>query len=287
MIVEAPRNMYDDDSFSFPGILHQAMSMPFTRFGALRKMVIAARFDIHVPVGWPELQIIRMANDGISNIVFTTNTMEPKPIGYLNLYEYDLTTTGFNIQSGDVLNISWRGNVLERNQIRFSLAYDNSGTSPAIPMVSIVVGDCYPETDLLSLNTLYCEDVNVELPSSGITVTQSGTVTDGTALPVTVIVSIVTSIVVLCSLLSIVVVILVTFLRQKKYKVNRPTCRSSMQESDSRSEFKPTSAEVIEMDMNEAYITNTIHTESNVAYSSCTPVVLDSTMPHDYDNVIV
>ena len=138
----------------------------------------------------------------------------------------------------------------------------------------------------MTLNTLYCEDINIELPSSGTTATQSGTVTEeynSTALPV--IVSIITSIVVLCSLLSIVVVILVIFVRQKKYKMNRP--RSSMQESDSRSEFKPTCAEVIEMDMNEAYITNTIHTESNVAYSSCTPVVLDSTMPHDYDNIIV
>ena len=299
MIVEALRNMHDNDSFSFPGIPHQAMSMQFTRSGALRKMVIAARFDIHVPVGWPELQIIRIANDGISNIVFTTNTMEPKPTGYLNLYEYDLITIGFNIQSGDVLNISWHGNLLRRDQIRFSLAYHNNGTS-LVPMVSIVVGDCDPETDLLTLNTLlqYCEDVNVELPSSGITATQSGTEYNSTALLVstikyqpksklltTVIVSVVTSIVVLCSLISIVIVILVIFVRQKKQKMSRP--RSSMQESDSRSEFQPTSAEVIEMDMNEAYITNAIHTESNVAYSSCTPVVLDNTMPHDYDNVIV
>ena len=179
VIVEAPRNiyMYDNDSFSFPGIPHQAMSMPFTRSGALRKMVIAARFDIRVPVGWPELQIIRMANDGTPNIiVFTTNTMEPKPTGYLNLYEYNLTPINFAIQVGDTLNISWHGNNIQ--QSRFSLAYYHNGTSPAIPMVSIVVGDCDPETDLLTLNTLYCEDVNIELPSSGITATQSGTVTE-------------------------------------------------------------------------------------------------------------
>ena len=72
MIVEAPRNVHDLESFSFLEIPYSDMSMPFTQFGPLKKMVIAARFDIHMPVGWPELQIIRMANDGTPNIVFTT-----------------------------------------------------------------------------------------------------------------------------------------------------------------------------------------------------------------------
>lgn len=62
MIVEAPRDLHDLTSFSFPGIPHPAMSMPVTQFGPLRKMVIAARFDINVPIGWPELQIIRRAS---------------------------------------------------------------------------------------------------------------------------------------------------------------------------------------------------------------------------------
>ena len=301
MIVETTGDVYCDImSFSFPGIPDSAMSMSFTQSGPLRKIVIAARFNIHVPDGWPELQIIRTANGGTPNVAFTTNIiMEPKPTGYLNLYEYDLTAINFTTEVRDTLNISWHGNNIQ--QPRFSLAYYNNGSSPAIPMVSIVVGNCDSETDLWTLNTLYmyCEDVNVELPSSDITATQSGTEYNSTALLVsttkyqpkskllTTVISIVTSIVVLCSLLSIVVVILVIFVRQKKHKMNRS--RSSMQESDSRSEFKPTSAEVIEMDMNEAYIAkfNTIHTESNVAYSSCTPVVLDSTMPHDYDIVIV
>ena len=159
--MEAPRNnICDNDSFSFPGIPHLAMSMPFTQFGPLRKIIIAARFNIRVPVGWPELQIIRTANNGTSNVVFTTNATEPKPTGYLNLYEYDLAPKDFDIEVGDKLNISWYGNVLWCDQIRFSLPYYNNGTS-SVPMVSIIVGDYNPETDLLTLNTLYCEDVPV------------------------------------------------------------------------------------------------------------------------------
>ena len=76
--------------------------------------------------------------------------MEPKPTGYVNLYEYDLTAISFNIQAGDKLSISWHGSYTQ--QPRFSLAYYHNRTSPAIPMVSIIVGDCDPETDLLSLN---------------------------------------------------------------------------------------------------------------------------------------
>ena len=86
--------------------LIRAMSMPFTQFGPLRKIVIAARFDIHVPVGWPELQLVRIANNETYNVVLTTNATEPKPTGYLNLYECDLAPKNFDIQAGDKLNIA-------------------------------------------------------------------------------------------------------------------------------------------------------------------------------------
>ena len=163
MIVKTARNDLASFSFEFPGILHPAaaMSMSVGKVGPLRKIVIAARVNISVAVGWPELQIIRTIRDETPNTVFTTNATEPKPTGYLNLYEYDLVADKFDIQDGDTLNISWHGNILQHDQIRFSLAYYNNGTSPAIPMVSVVVGNCDPETDLLSLNTLYCEDVPV------------------------------------------------------------------------------------------------------------------------------
>ena len=178
MIVEAPWNTYDAESFSFPGISYlDNMNMPFTQSGPLRKMVIAARFNISVPDGWPELQIIRTANGGIPYIVFTTNTMEPKPTGYLNLYEYNLTAINFNIQAGDKLSISWHGVHNNTQQPRFSLAYYHNGTSPAIPMVSIVVGDCDSKTDLLILNTLYCEPITDSITNNTSTPATTGSVT--------------------------------------------------------------------------------------------------------------
>ena len=180
MIVDAQRDVYNEQSFSFPPEMpHLAMSMPFTQSGPLRKLIIAATFDVSMPVGWPELQIIRNASNGtayINTIAFATSTSnvtaEPKPTKYLNVYEYNLTTTNFTIQSGDILNISWLvGN-------RFSLAYYNNGTSPAIPMVSVVVGDCEPETDFLTLDSLYCELEKV-------TATPTGTINYFTTTPMT------------------------------------------------------------------------------------------------------
>ena len=157
MTVEAQSDSY---TYSFPTPRSPQLAQ-LTQFGTLRKMIIAARFNIMIPVGWPELQIIRNANNGTSYVAFTTDTTEPKPTGYLSVYEYDLTGTEFNIQDGDKLNISWHhdGDVLQQDLLRFLLAYHNNGTSPSIPMVSIVVGDNGSETDLLTSNTQYCEEV--------------------------------------------------------------------------------------------------------------------------------
>ena len=134
------------------------MSMPLTQSGPLKRLIIAAEFDVTVSSGWPELQIIR----NLTDIVFSTNTSKPKPMGYLNVYEYNLSAVNFQVEPRDVLNISWYDAREQSQQVRnrFSLAYYNNGTSPSIPMVSIIVGDCDPETDLLKLNTLYCEEVS-------------------------------------------------------------------------------------------------------------------------------
>ena len=127
-------------------------SMRLNQSGPLRKMIIAAKFNVAMSSGWPQLQIIRNGN----NLTFTTNTTEPKPTGYLNVYEYNLTAANFQVKAGDVLNISWYD---EREQWlgnRFSLAYQyNTHSHIHVPMVSIIVGDCDSETDLLTLNSLY------------------------------------------------------------------------------------------------------------------------------------
>lgn len=88
-------------------------------------------------------------------VAFNTNTTEPKPTGYLNLYEYNLEETILYIKPGDILNIpdSYQSSY-------FSLAYYSycNGTSLSIPLVSFVVGDCSEsETDPLTLNILIRE----------------------------------------------------------------------------------------------------------------------------------
>ena len=278
MIVDVSEDMYDFMSFYFPGRVSTHMPAAVNRFGFLKKIIIAARFNASVPVGWPEMQIMRIQNDGTSYIAFTTNTMEPKPTGYLNLYEYNLEYERPYIESGDRLDIVWHG---DSHQTRFSLAYYN-GAYPDTPMVSFVVGDCESETDIPNY-----ED---ELPSSGITGTQAGTVIEennSTKLLVSTstnqiesntkltMVSVSVVIVFSLSLIIVVVVILITFVHQKKH---RSTEGSEVQPT------RPDLGEIIEVDINVAYITqcHTILTEPNVAYS--TPVV-HSTVSHDYDDV--
>ena len=126
-IVDVPRSANSFVSLysysQFPGISTKAMSMPLTQSGSLRKIIIAAEFDVTVKSGWPELQIIRNATD----FVFTTNTIEPKPTGYLNVYEYRLLADEPEIRAGDVLNISWHRDIMEHPyNIRFSLARYNN-----------------------------------------------------------------------------------------------------------------------------------------------------------------
>ena len=166
-------------SFYFPGIIIQhSISKPLTQSGPLRRMIIAAKFNETAQLGWPELQIIRKANNVTNGadtyIAFTTNATGPRsePV-YCNVYEYDLNPRdSFEIQIGDKLNISWSGDVRQPDQIRFSLAYYNNGI--LIPMASIFVGDYDPSPDFMTLNSLYCEDT-VTKESISTTVTQAST----------------------------------------------------------------------------------------------------------------
>ena len=155
--------------YSYTRIPQSATSMPLTLSGPLKKLIIAAEFDVTTSAGWPELQIIRNAANH-AYVVFTTNTTEPKPTGYLNVYEYDISNDTVEINVGDVLNISWRTNSGRPDRNRFSLTYYN-GTSSKMPMVSIVVGDCDPETNLLTLNSLYCAEGSESTIISGKTST--------------------------------------------------------------------------------------------------------------------
>ena len=196
-------------------------------------MIIAAKFNANVDVGWPELQIIRRENNS-QRIAFRTNATEPRSIGYFNVYEYELSYN-FDVKMGDVLNISWHGDVTQPDQIRFSLAYYNNGIS-RVPMVSIIVGDCDSDTDLLTLDSLYCEDTMIpttgsttttpatrRLPitstdgSEARTVSDAGAGTSATSTAVTIIIGVVViSLFLLIIILSILVVFTFMVKRRKK-----------------------------------------------------------------------
>lgn len=295
MIVEAPRD--ESRSFIFTEIPHLDMSMPLNQSGPLRKMIMAAFFYVTASVGWPELQIIRRASNGTSYIAFTTNTIEPKPTRYLNLYEYDLAETRFYVRPGDVLNLSWQGDADwtrfrfgDIDRVRFNLAYYRNGTSPEIPMVSIVVGDCDSETDQLTLNLLnYCENVT-EPTTSGITSTQSSNTILSTnnqndsksELTTVVVIGVVTSCALLLMTMIIIMIIMVLAMHWHKSTVKK----SSTEENDSKVQYTSAGEDniiynsIIEVDVNEAY---TIPTGPNVAYST---LAVYDTKPHDYDYIM-
>ena len=85
-------------------------NLQLTQSGHLRRILIAARFNATARVGWPKLQIVRMGSSTIYGsasddiVVFTTNTTEPRPTGYLNVYEYELNNSA-SVQVDDILAI--------------------------------------------------------------------------------------------------------------------------------------------------------------------------------------
>ena len=159
---------YSQPPLHFPGIImSESVNLQLTQSGRLRRIVIAAKFNATAHVGWPKLQIMRinMEQNTYDIVASTTNTTEPRPTGYLNVYEYEFNNS-VTVQIGDEVAISWHGNVSQPDQIRYSLAYYNVSSGSRVPMVSIVVGDCGPETDRLTLNTLQqCEEMNITTTS--------------------------------------------------------------------------------------------------------------------------
>ena len=162
MVWSASRCYQDYRSLHFPGIISSSTNLQFTQSGRLRRIVIAAKFNATAHVGWPKLQIMRInvERDAYDIVASTTNTTEPRPTGYLNVYEYELNNS-VTVEIDDMLAISCCGNVSQRDQIRYSLAYYNSSGS-RVPMVSITVGT---ETDRQTSNTLQCEEMNITTTS--------------------------------------------------------------------------------------------------------------------------
>lgn len=133
-IVDAPR---DDTIFtSLTDSTHvqdfaASQSMPLTESGNLIKFTIAAKFNHDETSGWPVLQIRRGTSSNDFNM---TMMMDPKPTGYLNIFEYQLSA---NIQPGDRIQIL-REYPATEYESRYLLAYLGH---PPKPLVHIDVSN--------------------------------------------------------------------------------------------------------------------------------------------------
>ena len=86
----------------------------------LMSVTIAAKFNHTVPYGWPSLQVRRPSNNVSYVSVYVTES-EPKPTGYLNVFEYDLSDDEFELHPGEQIRLSWI--IRSSNPARYSLGY--------------------------------------------------------------------------------------------------------------------------------------------------------------------
>ena len=104
MIVDAPTDR--DQLISTPHriVTHNCTIQSNLSFSGRHHInfVIAAKFNRSTSSGWPVLQIKRrVPNDSFNTIVMTQ--LEPRPTGYLNVFEYKLLSD--DVQQGDVVHI--------------------------------------------------------------------------------------------------------------------------------------------------------------------------------------
>ena len=128
MIVDAPRDnrTYNAFDFRWTNIIQ---TMAINNSGLLVKFFIAAKFDYTIPSGWPLLQIKRRIHTNDSSYlsqIFST-TMEPRPTGYLNVFEYDVQNMAFDVQHNDTIQVFWPP-IMNASR-RYSLAYFGDGSN--------------------------------------------------------------------------------------------------------------------------------------------------------------
>ena len=129
LIVDAPRDDRIHKSLHFRQ--HTLQSMPLTESGHLVRFIIAAKFNHSVSSGWPTLQIERKVSNDSHEVVAMT-TLEPRPTGYLNVFEYEMSA---EVQSGDVVRVYIPEPVTRK---KYLLAYVGETSKP---MVSIEVSN--------------------------------------------------------------------------------------------------------------------------------------------------
>ena len=123
------------------------VNMTVATTGTLTKWTFAAKFHHdRGKDGWPELQIWRKSGESSYNKIAGTRT-EPKPTGYLNVYEYDLTKLEQTIEvmAGDVLGV-YQSDVQES---QFSLQF--LAPSGSAPTNYIIHGPEVDEVDVVDI----------------------------------------------------------------------------------------------------------------------------------------
>ena len=132
MIVDAPTDGSISTSLTVTqDFLMTTQSMPLNETGRHIKFVIAAKFNHDAPSGWPVLQIRKtVSSDNVTTLVMTRLDLEPRPTGYLNVFEYDLLPA--DVQPGDVVRIQPQS----YEQQRYLLAYQTL-SNPLQPQVYI------------------------------------------------------------------------------------------------------------------------------------------------------
>ena len=263
---------FTSSSFQFNQYpLESAQSVPLNESGRVMKIVMAAKFYHSIHSGWPILQIRRRINNSL--VVVDMAMSEPRPSGYLNVFEYDMST---DVQAGDIVRI--RGSPVTES--RYLLAYLNhngiykpllhismsnlSGTSEATSSTTLAIGnvsngttngfnttgDDYVPT--ISATVEDKTDIISSMSSSSFTIMIVGVLT------------------VSCIVIFITpLVIGITLFAVHQYKSNKKSSMDPIYNEVSEVPYTSRSTgECIEMDTNQAYITNAVPAESNVGYST-------------------
>ena len=154
LIVNASRDDKIHSAFEFRQ--NTTQSMPLKESRLLVRFLIAAKFYHTISSGWPVLQIRRTLNGDSSSLLTPISTKkEPRPTGYLNVFEYDMQAVRFEIQCGDSLRVYWPPEATP-NGSRYSLAYLRESSEV---MVSIEV-----QHHNQTLTTCYDSSVSTTIP---------------------------------------------------------------------------------------------------------------------------
>ena len=302
MIVDAPTDGSISTSLNVrQDFLMTTQSMPLNETGRHIKFVIAAKFNHSAPSGWPVLQIRRSVSiDNVTTLVMTRLDLEPRPTGCLNVFEYELLPA--EVQPRDVVHIRLQS----QGQQRYLLAYQTL-SNPFQPQVYVNVSTnndgasfslpSAAPTSILSTSTVTTEHSESPInttprsfinESSTINTPKSATTTNkilhtSDSVKGQSVIAIAGGVLstLLFIILSIVMIITLTltFYRCKK---KHNTCSNIISHAEVSNTQNALCIENIVMETNPVYITNSLPTESNVAYDTTQGI-----KPHDYDYVVL